>query len=1495
MNKKCTIKKMAAFLVLASSAFLFTACKDSRLTKPTPKIDEDKIYTDNANHVKFKVLNKEAEITEIIGSVGEDWTIPATLTNENGTFAVTKMSATYTNSDIKSVTIPDSLVYLTGNGFMKCENLETVNFGANSSLAEIPSYAFLGTKLRSISIPKSVKAISKSAFQDVETLTTLTFDSESVLRTIGPFTFYGCSNLSSVSIPKNCETISESAFEKCVSLSTLSFSNAEKLSLIEQYAFSGCTALTTLDTSNAVNLKKINGSAFRECTNLENIKLDNNLEEIGKRAFYNTQNVSKLVLPSSLRTIGDEAFVNCGLENLTIESSLETVGSNAFTQYKVNNSNLEMESKITSLTINGGISLDKLFTDYANIVKQSLTKLTVNGTQISDNAFSGCVALNDVTLGSSIKRIGSNAFSGCVKIESIELPNINEIAKETFKGCILLENIDIPSSVEAIRDGAFDGCVKVTTLDLSNLTNIGANAFRNTNLSSVAFSKDLEKIGANAFENCKEIDSVVFDSEAKATIDSYAFMNCLGIETLTLADNMVIKANAFDGEKMVKNLTTKGEYGIVTLFGSTAKDAADSLEVVELLPSTKSIENEAFKGCLKLTTINIPDILTSIGDSAFADCKNLDGLVLPESLTKVGKYAFNNCSKLNISSLPSKVTTIEEGVFEGCESIEAFTINSTVSSIGNYAFAGCPKLTTELPTDLKAIGNYSFSGCTKLELDVLPANLISIGEGAFENCLSLTATTVGTMVDSIGSYAFSNCTSIKSFEFTNVDAEMGDAILSGCVNIIELKIFGTCSLQKLFGDSVEDLKPILADITIKEGSNVLADDMFNGFVALSDVKFDTEIYEIGANAFKDCISLKSIDLSTVLVVGDFAFSGSGLTSVVIPEAQSGTPIQLGCSVFANCASLCQVEINEGIKEILEGTFEGTILKNVTIPASVEAIDANAFANVRTLDNIVIADGSNLETIGSGAFTGCGNIKSIKIPSKVMYIGDEAFKDCIALYTVEFEDGSLLDRIGVSTFYGCFALYSINIPETVKEIADQAFYDCSNLVNVQLPSNLEVLGQGVFTNAKSINNIIIPALLEIIPVSTFENCLSLTTLDYSNANVKTIEEKAFFNTPYLSVIPSSVTFIGNQAFASGGECVAFADSELTLGVGTANLAIGEAAFQESGIQSLILGSSIIQIGSKAFYQIATLSTVDASELNIAKLSEDIFGSCEALTTITISNKITTIGANAFKACKALQSFDFTNIVSIGQSAFEGAEALAIDINLGTSTTIVIGTKAFFGSGISGLTLGSFVIDIGDNAFASTKITSADLSELGVDKISESFFDNCSNLETVVINSNVATICKYAFRGTAITNINFLPEGINAIEEQAFANCDKLLDATIPTNVRFIGKAAFENCSKLETVSWSTNTNKIEDNTFSGCTSIPTITIPENVKYIGKNVFSVGVGGMRLYFLSETNPQVEPTFITNDATDTYFVVPSAEAIETYKLNYVFATKADAIITE
>ena len=226
----------------------------------------------------------------------------------------------------------------------------------------------------------------------------------------------------------------------------------------------------------------------------------------------------------------------------------------------------------------------------------------------------------------------------------------------------------------------------------------------------------------------------------------------------------------------------------VTSIGDRAFYNCKSLTPIHIPDSVTSIGEYAFECCENLTSIHIPDSVTSLGYGAFDHC-NLTSIHISDSVTCIGDYTFYHCENLTFIHIPDSVTSIGDRAFKNCESLTSIHIPDSVTSIGEEAFSNCEDLTSiHIPDNVTSLGGSAFDGCNKLTSIHIPDNVTSIGDYAFENCNNLTSIHIPDSVTSIGDSAFKNCENLTSIHIPNSVTSIGDSAFNGCKKLTSITL-----------------------------------------------------------------------------------------------------------------------------------------------------------------------------------------------------------------------------------------------------------------------------------------------------------------------------------------------------------------------------------------------------------------------------------------------------------------------------------------------------------------------------------------------------------------------------------------------------------------------------------------------------------------------------------------------------------------------------------
>ena len=261
--------------------------------------------------------------------------------------------------------------------------------------------------------------------------------------------------------------------------------------------------------------------------------------------------------------------------------------------------------------------------------------------------------------------------------------------------------------------------------------------------------------------------------------------------------------NLFKKVKQAEVTSGDSEYtGEVTIPASFEYDGV-TYSVTSIGVSAFKARINNHQACSSLTSITIPNSVTSIGSSAFSGCYRLTSITLPNSVTSIGNYAFYGCSGLTSLTIPNSVTTIGSAAFDDCSGLTSITIPNSVTSIEYEAFRGCSGLTSiTIPNSVTSIGEGAFSGCSGLTSITLPNSVTSISDYAFNNCSGLTSITIPNSVTSIGNFAFSGCSGLTSITIPNSVTSIGYEAFSGCKNMEGLY----CYAEKVPSTSAEAFK-----------------------------------------------------------------------------------------------------------------------------------------------------------------------------------------------------------------------------------------------------------------------------------------------------------------------------------------------------------------------------------------------------------------------------------------------------------------------------------------------------------------------------------------------------------------------------------------------------------------------------------------------------------------------------------------------------------------
>ena len=335
----------------------------------------------------------------------------------------------------------------------------------------------------------------------------------------------------------------------------------------------------------------------------------------------------------------------------------------------------------------GNVIADTAITASANVVSGSFATEELPDGTLCITKFEGTGSVIDIPDkldGKTVTKIGDKAFMGNEYVTEIYFSNyITSVGEFAFCNCTALKSVYCSNSVKSIGRGAFANCVSlIEILNLGGLEAIEEGTFQKcTSLENIYFLSNVKSIGAGAFQECTNLKEVYFDG---TTIGKKAFYNCENLSTIDMNDVVDIEDYAFFGCTSLNQINT---YEVKTI-GNSAFGSCTGLTKLNLVPfkNLTSIGNDAFANCKNLKEVSLSENLTTLGKRAFANCHALNEIeIFSDKLTTIPMGAFATTGITTIA-IPEGVTSIDGAAFNSCKSLEYVKLPSTLKTIGAKAF-----------------------------------------------------------------------------------------------------------------------------------------------------------------------------------------------------------------------------------------------------------------------------------------------------------------------------------------------------------------------------------------------------------------------------------------------------------------------------------------------------------------------------------------------------------------------------------------------------------------------------------------------------------------------------------------------------------------------------------------------------------------------------------------------------------------------------------------
>lgn len=1278
------------------------------------------------------------------------------------------------------------------NMFQDCRSLKTVNFNANAT--KLPQGAFKGCialeslDLTGITEIANVTSTSYCIFDGCTGLTELTLDAN--LTTLPGYFFYNCVALKTVyrsdklAEDEGKETAdtyrvknqgiydlsqitalggssSYGAFKNNTAVEVIDLRSAKEFKTT--YTFAGCTALTKV-TLGTITSNLLVNYMFDGCTNLKTVNYWDGTEIVGKD--------NEVTLPDTVKFLGTYAFRNSGIEKITVPNSVTMLGT-AATTAAISGS---------AYTFNGCTKLETV------ILPSGLTRIAAyvfNGCenlttiQVRDSAGKITGDAGKITLPSGLVAIGNRSFMNCKSITAIDLSKVTEIGTSgaynagLFAFCEKLESVTLNDSLTTLGSGMFVGCKALKTIKLPNsLIYTGQYTFRESGLTEVILPANVRFLGA--------VSSTSPKPTGETTHTSQVFYGCESLETVYVTENL---------EKM----GTSSFEGCINLRSVKVVDSTkvkwDAKTVVDML---KPVTDEETK-----TVQTVASNLVQVPNGAFSKCAKLE-LVDLSKVTFFGTGStssrpFYNCTSLKEADI-SSAETVPSYLFDGCENLETVTLSSGLTTVSAYMFQNCKKLSTIYASgtaeadrvadeaDLSGItsfgvvsssnsSGYAFSGCSSLAVVHLNDEVTAIPSETFMNCSSLRDIKLPAKLESIAIDSFLNCSSLTSLEIPASVTSIAGNVFIGCSSLT---------------------------LSVAAGNEKYA------------VSTSRRLYNKNDN--------------TVLFVPSMT---AGAEPENVTEITFAPDEKLYAYMFNGYANVTSVTLPANLTQIPNyalWNFKGNLGADFEIPAGVTSIGNYAFYQNPQLTSIVIPEG--VKTIGNYAFANNENLEEIVIPEGVTSLGDRAFAGCTKLRKVTFP--STLASLGYWTFYGCENLEEVVFTGTTEEtatpveIGDSIFRGCSKLKSI--PSNriVSAIGSYAFYNCNALQSVTLGEIKGKIGNNAFYRCTSLQGSLNFKAGVTEIGDKTFMYCTSLEGVhfEAGVTTIGNYAFIGCSNLksanIPYTVNKIGYGTFTGCTQLANMTFDETPEGVAPVEIKMSSNGS------ASLSPSESSLENYAYVADGVyyyglFAGCAALKSLTIpEGRMTAIPVYAFVG-SGLESWD--DLV-IPRSVTEFSTGAFWNLPF-TSVTVPYQLKKL-GAAFTGCAeLASVTFEATPEGESEVTLAVSGGAVGDAKAVGNVYFDEASGkyyggvfvgaklLTSITLPARWSDTSKYAFAFTGLTEVNI--GGAAKIGEGCFKSAP-LTEVTVPEgSLTEFGKSAFD-----------------------GCTSVAQIVLPATVK-LGSTVF------------------------------------------------------------
>lgn len=1061
--------------------------------------------TDDDNGVKVQYeLSKRGDsagtYSAAISFVDEDATpeelhIKSKVTDENGTsYAIRDIKSVAYKDSLKLVKIEEGITSMAGGAWKTgYADSDTVTISFPSTLEDVED-GFLNWDKHpdSVIVPKWLSKMKPE--------NGVVYAGKVAVYVPSAAEETGAAKETAITFKDGCTKIAHKALFKNTDVEKVNIPASVKA--IGGAAFSGCTELSQVNFAADAQIEDLGWRAFYDCTALTSIKIPDSVTRIGTETFSGCTNLATIDISkkSKLTQIEYGAFgyypYKIDLKSLGEFSDINPSGPlTSVMGVKVEEIYLPRES----IKNYGGGSAAGLFAGCTTLEKVTIGSSGDSKAQLPYEMFAGCTNLKTVNMDKNVNTIGTAAFAECTGLKSIDLTGVKEIMPYAFTKAGLSE-VTIPSSVEKIGGIAFGGCISLETMTLESRWSGEDSVYRRMVNILGNFSYVKGKYSYNMHTSSEQVNNPIRSNEEFRE----KYPGQTAIKTLIIKNDgegtALDNSSAFAAHLVSLENVTLPE-GMKTIPSGAFKQCF-SLKKVVLPSSIETIGNNAFDSDVNLD-IDFTKLtnLTSIGSQAFSiinanggnsvggsydkkytdeitDNGGIKNIILPESVKTIGSGAFFGQRNVKKIVIPESVTSIQGQAFQMIPALEELEVYASLDKVSgssfNEVFWSNTRNDSTITGKLKKvilgesysatgkIGSALFYGLDFDEIDIQMNNIQNLGSSMFMKNTRLKSFTVPKTVKVINQAAFYETTALK------------DITIPKNVQTIDVEAFRKSGLEKIWilNKDLVIKEPTTEDVTEEESASKTKVYIYNPKETVEDfiaIPKNVTIYGYAGSTAEAYAQKNGNKFVVINPENKVIFDSVGGSKVEEQTIECGEfakkpadPAKEGYTFkgwYTNkeCTNAFDFD-KDSIKE--ETTLYAKWEKNPSSkPETKPAIKKNAKVTrgkyIYKVTSVTKKQNGNVQVCG---FAKGKKAATIVIPStitingkkfKVTSIAPKAFLKNKTVKKVVI--GNNVKIVGTKAFYNAKKLYTITIGKNVTTIKSQAFGKLPKLKKVVVRS------------------------------------------------------------------------------------------------------------------------------------------------------------------------------------------------------------------------------------------------------------------------------------------------------------------------------------------------------------------------------------------------------------------------------------------------------------